>query len=208
MTAENGERRSGGRPTVGEETRAVVQARIIHGAVIALAESGFNVTVDDIAVAASVGRRTVFRYFPTHDELVAAAVAEMLERYERMVPGPPPPGADLESWLRETAATLHDKNARLMGKAFWDMNIDRPGISCAERDRRRMAYATQIGRHAWRLAGGTGRPPSWVVDAFALQLSAFATNCLTEYNAERAARVTTRILIAVLGAALAEELDA
>jgi len=194
-----------GRPTLGEETRAVVRARIVQGAAKALAAGGFDTTVDDIAVVAGVGRRTVFRHFATHDEVLAAAMAEMLASYDRLMPGPPAPGADLETWLRETAVTLHDLNSRLMGRAFWDMNVERPGISPAERDRRRVGYATQIARYAWHAADGLGRPPSWVVDAFALQLSGFATNCLAAYNAEKAGRVSARVLTAVLATALAEE---
>lgn len=196
--------RTSGRPTLGEETRSVAQARIVGGAATALAARGFDATVDDIAAAAGVGRRTVFRYFATHDDVVAAAVAEILALYDSLIPGPPAPGVDLETWLRETALTMHDLNSRLMGRAFWDTNIERPGITPAERDRRRIGYAAQLARHAWGLAGGDGRPPSWVVDAFALQLSGFATNCSNDYSVEKAAKVTARILIAVLTSALAD----
>ena len=206
VTAENAnDDRRPNRPTLGEETRAVIRARIVQGAATALAAGGFDTTVEDIAAAAGVGRRTVFRHFATHDEVLAAAVAEMIDNYERLMPGPPVPGADLETWLRETAVTFHDLNARLMGRAFWDLNVERPGISPVDRDRRRVGYATQIARYAWHAAGGAGRPPSWVVDAFALQVSGFATNCLTGYSAEKAGRVSARILSAVLATALAEE---
>ena len=199
------DRTTSGRPTLGEETRSVAQARIVQGAAAALATKGFEATVDDIAATAGVGRRTVFRYFATHDDVVDAAVTDILARYESLIPGPPSPGVDLETWLRETALTMHDLNSRLMGRAFWDMNVERPGITPAERDRRRMGYAAQLARHAWGLAGGDGRPPSWVVDAFALQLSGFATNCLTDYSVEKVAKVSARILIAVLISALADE---
>jgi AcrR family transcriptional regulator len=207
VTVRNTDRDDGasGRPTLGEETRAVVRARIVQGAVAALAATGFDVTVDEIASTAGVSRRTVFRHFATHDEVLAAAVAEILASYDRLLPGPPAPGTNVEAWLTETAVTLHELNTRLMGKAFWDMNVERPGISPSERDRRRTGYATQIAQNAWRLANGKGRPPSWVVDAFALQLSGFATNCLDGYSTERAGRVSARILKTVLAAALAEE---
>ncbi len=201
----NHDERPGGRPTLGEETRAVVRARIVQGAVTALAETGFDVTVDEIATTAGVSRRTVFRHFATHDEVLAAAVEEILASYDRLVPGPPVPGTNVEEWLKETAVTLHELNTRLMGKAFWDLNVERPGISPMERTRRRMGYSTQIAQNAWRLANGRGRPPSWVVDAFALQLSGFATNCLDSYSTEKAGRISARILNVVLAAALAEE---
>jgi AcrR family transcriptional regulator len=200
-----GDQAPGIRPTLGEETRAATQARIVQGAKAALAARGFAATVDDIAAAAGVSRRTVFRHFATHDEVLTAAMTEILASYDRLIPGPPPAGADLKTWLGETAVALHNLNARLMGKAFWDMNVDRPGMTPAERDRQRIGFATQIARHAWRAGNGRGQPPSWVVDAFALQLSGFATNCLAGYNAEKAGRVSARILSAVLTTALAEE---
>jgi len=201
----NGDRPADGRPTLGEETRAVVQARIAQGAAAALAASGFDATVDDIATAAGVSRRTVFRHFATHDEVLAAGLTEILAGYDHLMPGPPDAGADLQMWLKETAVTLHELNARLMGMVFWDMNVERPGISPADRHRRRIGYASQIARYAWRAAEGNGNPPSWVVDAFALQLSGFATNCLAGYNAEKAGRVSARILSAVLATAVAED---
>jgi AcrR family transcriptional regulator len=183
----------------------VTQARIVEGAAAALAANGFDATVDDIAAAAGVSRRTVFRHFATHDEVLTAAMAEVLVRYDRLMPGPPDPGADLETWLTETAVTLHELNAGLLGKAFWEMHMERPGITPAERDRRRIGYAVQLAGHAWRVADGKGKPPPWVVDAFALLLSAFATNCLVGYSAEKAGQVSARVLKAVLIAALEEE---
>ena len=194
-----------GRPTLGEATRAVVQARIVDGAVAALATGGFDVTVEDIAAAAGVSRRTVFRHFATHNDLLAAAMTEMLARYDQLIPGPPAPGTDLEVWLEETAVTLHDLNTRLMGKAFWEMHVERPGISPVEREGRRIGYAAQISHHAWSAAAGNGDPPEWVVDAFELQMSGFATNCLARYSAAKAGRVSARILSAVLSAALADD---
>ena len=68
----------------------MAQARIVQGAATALATKGFDATVDDIAEAAGVGRRTVFRYFATHDDLITAAVAEILARYESLIPGSAP----------------------------------------------------------------------------------------------------------------------
>ncbi len=192
-----------GRPTLGEETRAVVQARIVDGAVTALAAGGFDATIEEIASAAGVSRRTVFRHFATHNEVMAAAMNEMLVRYDDLMPGPPAPDVDLEAWLEQTAATLHELNARLMGRAFWDIHVDRPGISPAVRDARRMGYATQISHYAWHAAQGKGDPPDWVVDAFELQLSGFATNCLARYDAEKAGQVSASVLGAVLSAALA-----
>ena len=39
-----------------------------------------------------------------------------------------------------------------MGRAFWDMNVERLGISPAERLSRRAGYAAQMAQNAWGLA--------------------------------------------------------
>jgi len=201
------EDRSRKRSTLGEETRALVRGRIVRGAAAALAMHGFAATTDDIATAAGVGRRTVFRHFATHEAVVEAAVSEITSELEREIPKAPAPGVELQAWVEETAITMHDLNTRLIGNAFWDMNVERPGYSPALRDERRRRYSTAAAQGAWGLAGGNGRPPSWVVDAFALQLSGFATHCLEGYSAKRAGQVSARILLAVLASAIAEDRD-
>jgi len=200
----DGGRRSPERPPLGEETRAVVRARIIDGATVALAERGFSATVDDIAAAAGVSRRTVFRHFPTHDAVTEAAVAEMLERYENLMPELPALDEDLEVWLLETATAFHDLNAHVVGKAFWDLNVERPGVRSELWSQRRSDLTAQAADHAWSLAGSEGKPPAWVVHAFAVHLSGFATHCLSGYNVQEAGRISAQVLSAVLAAATTE----
>lgn len=195
---------SAGRPTLGEETRSVARTRIIEGARTALAERGYDATVDDIATAAGVSRRTVFRHFPTHDAVMEAALTEVLRQYERLMPKAPTPGSELKAWLEEIAVALHELNDRLLGKAFWQLNEDRPGMARTQRIKTRRGFAVQAATYAWQLAGGTGKPRDWVVDAFALQLSPFATNCLEGYSPIEAGRVSARILTAVLTSAIAK----
>jgi len=197
-------RRSPERPPLGEETRAVVRARIIDGATVALAERGLSATVDDIAAAAGVSRRTVFRHFPTHEAVTEAAVAEMLQRYENVMPELPALDKDLEAWLVETATAFHDLNAHVVGKAFWDLNIDRPGVRGELWSQRRSDLTAQAADHAWCLTGSEGKPPAWVVHAFAAHLSGFATHCLRGYSAEEAGRISAQSLSAVLTAATPE----
>lgn len=180
----------------------MVRARILDGATRALAERGYNATVDHVATAAGVSRRTVFRHFPTHEAVMEAAIAEVLVRYERLMPVEPAAGTDLESWLEETAVALHDLNARLLGRAFWDLHVERPGMTPELRTRRRRGFSSQVAGQAWHLAGGEGSPPAWVVEAFALQMSPFATNCLEGYSTEEAGRISSLILSAVLTAAV------
>ncbi|MFZ0171052.1 MAG: helix-turn-helix domain-containing protein [Acidimicrobiales bacterium] len=202
---------SDGRPTLGEETRARARARILQGAVIVLAEKGFEVTADDVADSARVSRRTVFRHFATHGDLLVAAVSEVLDLVAAEMPGPPSPGADVQAWLIESAVALHELLRRLVGRAFWDIHVERPGtppaFSASLRTliARRDEYARQLATAAWQALGGRKAPPQWVIDAFVLQLSGFATNAMVAYSPRQAGEVSARILWAVLESALDEE---
>jgi AcrR family transcriptional regulator len=186
--------------------RAVVTARILRGAMAALARHGLDATVDDVAAEAGVSRRTVFRHFASQGELFVAAINEIFEVYDRNLPRPPEPETPLDTWLFEAATTYHELNARLVGRAFWDIHIQRPGVApevlaaLADVSTRRYGWATQVATDALHKAGGSGAPPAWVVDAFALHLSAFATFAIANHTPEHAGRVCSQVLSAVLAA--------
>jgi TetR/AcrR family transcriptional repressor of mexCD-oprJ operon len=55
----------------GEALRDRIAAGILDAAATLLAERGDSVSMADIAEAAGVGRATLYRYFPSRDELVA-----------------------------------------------------------------------------------------------------------------------------------------
>ena len=59
--------------------------RVLDAAEVVLAEVGVTATMDEIAVAAGIGRRTLFRYFPTREQLIAAAIARGYQRLDEEV---------------------------------------------------------------------------------------------------------------------------
>jgi len=78
-----------------EAGRAEVRRDLVAGAVTLFAERGYDdTTVDDIAAAAGVGRRTFFRYFRAKEEAVspdhAAALARVDEIFESAHATEPP----------------------------------------------------------------------------------------------------------------------
>jgi AcrR family transcriptional regulator len=92
--------------------------RLIHAAVAAFTEHGPSASLDGIAQAAGVGSGTLYRHFPTRDELIRAAYGEMVDaacsRGRALLAGLPvsadadgegdsDEGAvdDLRMWLRE-----------------------------------------------------------------------------------------------------------
>jgi len=69
------------RATLVAEQRDLARERILRAARGALAERGLATTVDEVAEAAGVSRRTVFRHFDTRENLFAQALRESLRSY-------------------------------------------------------------------------------------------------------------------------------
>lgn len=197
------------RPPLRIEQRSMVDARIIEGAMAVFAEKGLEGTVDDIAMAAGVSRRTVFRHFESSADVFIAAIKTMFAVYEEEVPKPPTPGQDLASWLSEVAERLHSLNKHMLGRGFWDIHVQRPGLdpkfaeTLSERNARRAQIADQVAAMAWQAARGDGNPPVWVVSAFVIVLSGFGTNAMVSYGETDPATVSAQILSAVLADAAA-----
>jgi AcrR family transcriptional regulator len=196
------------------EQRSVADARIIGGAMAVFAEKGLDATVDDVAQAAGVGRKTVFRHFATHGELFAAAISRVMQVYEGELSGLISAGDGCDAWLASTAAALHEMNSRLLGKGFWDLHVQRPGTSpevaavISQSFGRRREFFDELANVAWRAKGGQGKAPRWVVDAFAVLLSGFATNAMDSYEVHDAGELSARALLSVLSGALADQVTA
>jgi AcrR family transcriptional regulator len=178
---------------------------------IAVAASGLDATIDEVALAAGVSRRTVFRHFASHGELIAATIDEGLRYLGTHLPTSPPSGMDTRTWLNESVITLHDQTRRLLGRAFWDIHVDRPHqppeVTAALLDvvAFRYGFARQFSNTAWQAVGGEGEAPQWVADAFTFHVSGFAAFALNKNSAEESGLISSRILWVVLMAALAEE---
>src|SRR5512135_88640 len=106
------------------EQREVARTRILRAAGAALAARGLAATVDDVAEAAGVSRRTVFRHFATRDALFVTAIRAGVRRYAEQIPAPPEAclndDDDLRGWLAELLVVTHRLNAR-NGRVFWDL---------------------------------------------------------------------------------------
>jgi AcrR family transcriptional regulator len=173
------------RPSVlADEQRAVGRGRILIATRRMLAERGFAVTVDEIANAAEVGRRTVFRYFASRDELLTAAIADWLHEYSERLPPSPMSGQDPRDWLDSVALQMQVLNVEV-GDLFWEIHGRRLFNDTATTDLYTTIAAklrTKYAADAWLAFGGVGEPPDWVADSFAVQLSAYATNKLLEFG--------------------------
>jgi AcrR family transcriptional regulator len=192
------------------EQRDVARSRILRAARVVLAERGLAATVDDVAEAAGVNRRTVFRHFATRDGLFAAAIKEGVRSYALQLPAPPE-GDDLRAWLLDLLLVAHRLNAR-NGRIYWELAALQPddlsaelAKAAAERRESRKLFAVGVTSRMWQARGGPGRPPAWLVDAVAVHLSGFTTQSLTGdfgRTPDEVARVSAQVLEAALAAAL------
>jgi len=197
--------------TLADEQREVAQGRILRAAGVALAARGLAATVDDVAEAAGVSRRTIFRHFATREALFVTVIRAGIRRYAEQIPAPPA-GDDLRGWLPELLAVTHRLNAR-NGRVFWDLvgvraadlSADLAMVAAECRDSRNR-FAAGVTELLWRARGGPGQPPRWLVDAVAVQLSGFTTQSLAgdlDRTPDQVAHTSARVIEAALASALA-----
>lgn len=192
-----------GAASLADEKRQLTETRILRAAVAAMARHGFATTVDEIAGLAGVSARTIYRYFGTHDELIAAGIREGLSAAGQPISGLPSVKEDLDGWIDRIALEAHVRNATIIGAAFWDVLGPNPSeskeIEAARALRRpaRVEWMNYLAGVAWTIAGGKGEPPPSVVTTFALALSAFTSHALAadfDYGPEATARFASSMI--------------
>jgi AcrR family transcriptional regulator len=199
-------------PSLADEQRELAQIRIVRAAGAVLAARGLGATIDDVAEAAAVSRRTIFRHFATRDALFVTVIRAGIRRYAEQIP-PPPAGDDLQDWLAELLAVTHRLNAR-NGRVFWDLvglqAVDLSGdLAMVAKECRdsRNGFAASVTELLWGTRHGPGRPPPWLVDAVAVQLSGFTTQSLggdLGRSPEEVALVSAQVIEAALARALGQ----
>lgn len=193
-----------------EQRRRATEEHLVKAARRVAAEKGLATTMDDVAAAAGVSRRTVFRYFATRDELLTATLESGLRSFDERIPRISS-GEDPGEWLESAMVAIHRLHAK-NGRLYWElaMGQDLPQTLAAARDKRREARLTFVRRFSgacWKRFGGEGKAPAWLVDVFALQLSAFATQALlTDFDRspEQSGRLAARVLRTLMAEALRE----
>jgi AcrR family transcriptional regulator len=190
------------------QQRQVARDRIERAAWRVLAAKGLSATAEEVASEAGVSIRTVFRHYGTRDHMIATALRTQLFHYGDTLPVPQP-DATLETWLPELLCEVHRVNAE-MGRAYWEMAAlgytltGEVGDVAAERLAARTRFVNVVSRGAWRLAGNRSRPPAWLVDLFAIHLSAFTTRELVSdfgRSVEEVASMSSRLLISAVRSA-------
>ena len=183
--------------------KATAEFRIIRVTRHLLTTEGLAISMETIAEEAGVGRSTLFRHFPSRDELVARALDESLAHFHDQIPAAIEESAGLETWLMSTVSSLH-RMQLTAGRGLWQLAAadDRelpPLIAKVNKKRRRTRRETTLALagEAWRRSGATGPVPVEVELAFALAFSSFTAHSVNvDYGAEE--QDTVRMLVELL----------
>src|SRR5438270_2054107 len=98
--------------------RRAAGEHVLAAARTLVGSNGLDVTMDQIADAAGVSRRTLFRHFESRERLIAAAFATGIKRYGEQLPTYD--DGDWRVWLRATCDAAHRMNASY-GKGYWEL---------------------------------------------------------------------------------------
>ena len=163
-----------------------VQSRVIQSTQRLLAEEGLGVSMDQIAAAAGVGRRSLFRHFGSRDALIARALEEAVSAFGERLAALLSADAPFPNWLHDVLSEVQRSQLEV-GRAYWELTASSddqltPRLAAVNRSRRanRRRWTEDVARRAWSLAGGDDPPPDVIVDAFALTLSRHAVRSLVE----------------------------
>lgn len=148
--------------------------------------NGLDATMDQLAEATGVSRRTLFRQFTSREKLLAAAFEAGMVDYRHQLPSY---GGDLRGWLRDTCDAAHRMNA-VIGPGFFELTSrsDLPtDLADVERRRRRefRDAMTDIARTTWTAAGHRGRAPKSLIGTITAHLSPHFTAALVIDAGER-----------------------
>ena len=196
MVTETTERRS----AVARQKLQVTVDALILAAQRGMQEHGLDVTVDQIADLAEVGRRTVFRHFASREDLLQAAIAARFADFFGSMPCYS--GSDWQGWLSELARLIHHTTAN-SGRLIWELRTRRlpPRLAAAYGEHRQalqLMFATTAAT-LWEAAGGKGTPPDQLRQTVATHLSPLFTQTVlldADGTPELAAELATTAITA------------
>ncbi len=173
-----------------DDPRATTEYRILRATRRLLVTHGLEVSMDDIAAEAQVGRRTLFRYFDTRDELIAAALSLSLSSFNKQVEEIRHSDEIFTLWIRNMVSVLYTSQLHA-GRALWqlaatdDNNLSDPIAKVNKKRRQSRRSLTQMmANEAWTRAGGKGSAPRSIELVVSLGVSSFAVHSLhTDYTA-------------------------
>jgi len=200
-----------GSSTLADAKRQAALDHILAAARRLVLTNGLDATMDQLAEAAGVSRRTLFRLFATREKLLAAAFEAGITNYRQQLPAY---RGDVQRWLRTTCDEAHRMNA-VIGPGFFELASRTdlpPDLAAAERRRLqefRGAMADITGT-LWRTAGGEGKAPRALEITVSAHLSPHFTAALVTDTGQRwqtAAELAYSAILAAANRELAKAAD-
>lgn len=188
--------------TVHEDKRQATVEVVERAACELLLREGLDITMDDIAAASGVSRRTLFRHFESREGLLASAFERGIRRYGARLPDMT---GDWQAALEDLCDATHRMQASY-GPGYWDLlhRRDLPpeleAVEARRRTRRRRAMG-HLAAELVRLAGGSGDPPAALAVAVATFLSARFTAAVVR-DAGETWQVASRLAFEGIAAAM------
>ncbi|MCL9762684.1 TetR/AcrR family transcriptional regulator [Frankia sp. AiPa1] len=139
-------------------------------------ENGIDATMDQLAEASGVSRRTLFRLFGTREKLIAHAFQAAMTHYLQSLPTF---RGDVDRWLRTTCAAAHRMNAAI-GPGYWELSAraDLPSELAALQVSTRHDWQHRIAAISailWQEHGHAGDPPGTLLTTVGAHLSSHFT---------------------------------
>ncbi len=161
-----------------ESKRQATVEHLVRAATRALVDRGFDATVDDVAQLAGVSRRTVFRYFATRDDLLAAAIVAGVPAFDANLPQYDD-HIDWRAWVSALCGIIHGMNGDF-GRMLWDLmtwhdKSERLTAAAEEIDRYRRKRNDNVAVTLWHALGCTGRPAAGLLHTVNAHLSPYFT---------------------------------
>lgn len=159
---------------------ALIRERAIRATRSLLQTEGLDVSMDQIAEASGVARRTLFRHFTTRDALLRDGIEGTLHWYGQELTNIIEVREPTRDWLKSVVQQVHEIHLAA-GKAIWQLTTADDSSLPAEfsalnrkRQKLRQDMTTLLATRAWGAYGGSGQPPEAVVDAVRFVVSSFA----------------------------------
>ncbi len=188
--------------TLADAKRQATVDQILVATMQLVMDRGLDITMDEIAEAVGVGRRTLFRHFDTRENLLAQAVEGGVQRYGEHLP---PFEGEWRTWLRALCDAAHRMQSAY-GPGYWELTSrsDLAADIAAVEERRRTRRKTMMTRVAnklWREAGGSDAAPDHVRASVGAHLSARFTAAVT-VDAGESWQVAADLAFAAISAAI------
>ncbi|WP_328606798.1 TetR/AcrR family transcriptional regulator [Amycolatopsis sp. NBC_00345] len=183
---------------VQQQRRQVTVDALLEAAKLGMIDRGLDVSMDDIAELAEVGRRTVFRYFATREDLLSAAIAAASADYLSAMADCS--GEDWRAWLADFARVMHQRSAR-GGRLYWEFASrrlpERLAQAYSEHRQALQGMFDTVTVTVWGAAGGNGAAPQELRQTVAAHLSPMFTQSVlldAGGSAELAAEMATNAI--------------